>query len=641
MQVLAIDYESFWSADYTLNKLTPLEYVMDPRWECQALTITHEDERSTTAIGHTEIQQLTASYDWRKYMVIGHNLSVFDAYVAALRYAINPALWGCTLAMARPWFGRTVGLSLKSLCKHFGIGVKDDRILHSTKGRRLAEFTPEEIQSMRIYNCDDGVLCMRLFKVLKKYFTAQELWHIDCLIRMRTEPAFELDELTLEEALVAEEARQRGALDALSDMLGFKGDTVQQRVEQVRMHMASAPKFAQLLTDLNVPVPMKASPTNPDRMIPALAKTDVEFVALQEHDNPIVAEAARMRLDVKSTLTQTRIQAFRRAGNLTGGFLPIPLRYCGAMTTGRDSGEEYNALNLPRIDPKNPKPSDALRNSMCAPAGYVIVVIDFSGIELRVNHYLWQVRKTMKLFNADPKADLYIANAQDQYGRLEISKAERQVEKIKQLGLGFGAGWFTFKRVARGMGVQLTDQQAEEYVVQWRTDHIEIAGKGGGWALCQQAIENMHNRVSPYWLDPWGLVEVTPDGFSLPSGRMILYPDLRMEPDGEWDDGRPKTSWFYGHNRNKRRIYGPKADENVVQAIARDIMGDACIEIWKQTKFRPALRVYDELVYVVPEKEGPALLELSHKVMRKSPVWWPELVLWSEGSMDVVYGAAK
>ena len=641
MEVLAIDYESFWSADYTLSKMTPLEYVMDPRWECQSLTVTHEDERSTTAIGHAEIQRLTASYDWRKYMVIGHNLSVFDAYVAALRYAINPRMWGCTLAMARPWFGRTVGLSLKALCKHLGLGVKDDRILHATKGRRLADFTPEEVQSMRIYNCDDSILCMRLFKVLKQYFTPQELWHIDCLIRMRTEPAFELDEMTLNEALVAEEARQRGALDALSDMLGFTGDTVEQRVEQVRMHMASAPKFAQLLTDLNVPVPMKASPTNPDRLIPALAKTDVEFIALQEHDNPVVAEAARMRLDVKSTLTQTRIQAFQRAGQLTNGFLPIPLRYCGAMTTGRDSGEEYNALNLPRIDHKLPKPSDALRNSMCAPAGKIIVVADFSSIELRINHYLWQVRRTMRLFNEKPDADLYTANAQEQLGRMEITKQERQIEKAKQLGLGFGAGPYTFKRVARTMGVHLSDSDAQDYVTHWRADHTEIAGKGGGWSLCAQAIENMANRVQPYWLDPWGLVEVTPDGFSLPSGRMILYPDLRMEPDGEWDDGRPKTSWFYGHGRNKRRIYGPKSDENIVQAIARDIMGDACIAVWKETKFRPALRVYDELVFVVPESEGPALLQVCHKHMRKSPVWWPELVLWSEGSMDVVYGAAK
>jgi len=390
-----------------------------------------------------------------------------------------------------------------------------------------------------------------------------------------------------------------------------------------------------------VDVPMKCSPTDPDKMIPALAKTDREFIALQDHEDAVVAEAAVLRLDVKSTLTQTRIEAFLRTGRLTQGKLPIPLLYCGAITTGRDSGTEYNPLTLPRIDRAHYKPSDALRMSMEAPEGMAIVVADFSSIELRINHYLWQVRKTMKLFNERADADIYTANAQDQLGRMDISKLERQTEKAKQLGLGFGAGWFTFKRVARGMGLNLTDEQAQEYVTLWRADHVEIAGQGGGWALCNRALENMANGCHEYWLDPWGLVAVVPEGYKLPSGRMIRYPQLRKILDGEWDDGRPKHSWFYGSGRHARRIHGPKSDENIVQAMARDIMGDACIDIWRETQFRPAMRVYDELIYVVPDNEADDLLDVCHKHMRKPPAWWPELILWSEGDVGYVYGELK
>lgn len=97
---------------------------------------------------------------------------------------------------------------------------------------------------------------------------------------------------------------------------------------------------------------MKMSPTNPDKQVPALAKTDEAFLKLQEHSNPIVAAAARARLEVKSTLLETRLEAFIRAADACGGMLPVPLKYAGADTTGRWSGEQYNMQNLPRIGPK-------------------------------------------------------------------------------------------------------------------------------------------------------------------------------------------------------------------------------------------------------------------------------------------------
>ena len=83
---------------------------------------------------------------------------------------------------------------------------------------------------------------------------------------------------------------------------------------------------------------MKPSPTDPDKMIPALAKNDEGMMALVDDDNPLVSAAASARIGVKSTLLETRLAAFMRAGNACGGKLPVPIRYCVADTTGRDSG---------------------------------------------------------------------------------------------------------------------------------------------------------------------------------------------------------------------------------------------------------------------------------------------------------------
>jgi DNA polymerase len=562
-------------------------------------------------------------------------------------------MWGCTLAMARPIFNRTVGGSLAKLVEHFGIGIKNNAVLMQTKGRYLRDFTEQEIADMRIYNADDTLQCRELFFKLLPHFDSEELWQIDCLIRMRVEPAFVANLPLLRQAAADERKRKHENLMALADIIGVP-ETVgwgatddesedQEVAEYVRGELASTTRFAKLLEGLGVEVPMKKSNTT-DQMIPALAKTDNEFIDLQEHPNEMVAMAAAVRLDVKSTQLETRIATFIQVAEATGGTVPIPLLYCGAITTGRDSGtDNMNAQNLPRIDPDQPKVSDAMRLSLEAPPGFVVIVADQSGIELRINHFLWQVRRTMALFTADPKADLYRASGARLYNKSpeEVTKFERQIEKLKNLGLGFGAGPDAFIRVARNLGgLDLSFEQSTGHVLNWRDDHPEIAGRDGGWNQCNRALEWIHDGKERE-VDPWGLVHTCFEGFVLPSGRLIRYPGLHQEEDGTWPDGRTKTSWFYGTGRHRARIHGPKADENIVQALGRDSLFDASLEYFEDTGWRPKLRVHDELAYVVPERDAPELLSHLQQLLRKPPKWWPELITWSEGAIAHSYGLAK
>lgn len=660
MKFVFVDVESHWSMEYSLSKMPPAAYVLDPRWEFQSLTIAI-GRRGTarTAIGMAEIQALVATVDWSDACVVAHNNEGFDSYVLAWRLGIKPAMWGCSMAMARPLYKRTVGIGLGKLVEHLGIGIKNNAVLIATKGRYLRDFTPDEVMQMRIYNCDDVLQCREVFYHLLPYYDREELFQIDLLIRMRVEPAFVCNQQVLQEAATAERERKHQYLLMLADMIGVEPGSdeawgavddvaAQQAVdeaiaEQVRGELASTTRFAKLLASLGIEVPMKKSNTS-DNLIPALAKTDAAFIALQEHEDPVVATAARVRLDVKSTQLETRIATFQQVAEATGGLLPIPLLYCGAITSGRDSGtDNMNGQNLPRIDPAEPKPSDALRNCLEAPKGHVVIVADQSGIELRVNHFLWQVARTMDLFAAKADADLYRANAARAHGILpeQVTKVLRQLEKIKQLGLGFGAGGPTFQRVAKTMGgLVLSLEDAEDHVIDWRNAHPEIAGWHGGWAKCNQAIRWIAAGIEAP-VDPWGLVHTCREGFVLPSGRLIRYPHLREEPDGQWPDGQPKTSWFYGDRQYKARIHGPKADENIVQALGRDSLFDASLEFFQDTGWRPKLRVHDELAYVVPEREAQGLLAHLQSLLRKSPAWWPQLITWSEGAIAHSYGQAK
>lgn len=653
MRIVTLDFETFWSQDYSLSKMTPLEYVMDERFEIISCAVKF-DHYPTDVLFGDEVQRSFAKINWSDTYVIGHNMSAFDCYVMAYRLGIVPKMWGCTLAMARPIHSKTTGLGLAKLVAHYaeelramGISpVKNNAVLMQTRGRRLEDFTPAEIEAMRTYNGDDTEQCYGLFKILRRHFTPAELWQIDALVRMRTEPVFTLNRPMLEVAASIERDRKYAAQLELAKMLGIDRSEPAKAVEQVRAELASAPKFASLLESRGVEVPMKEGKPGPNgekRMIPALAKTDEEFIELQEHEDRVVATAALLRLDVKSTLLETRIQKFLTAHDLAGGRLPMPLRYCGADTTGRDSGEEYNPQNLPRIDPDKPKVSDSLRNSLEAPPGYVVMVADQSGIELRVNHFLWKVPSSMELYAGNPaKADLYRAFASKYYGKgpEHISKPERQFGKVCQLGLGFGSGAKTFRRVARNMGgIRLSLDEAQSAVDTWRAEYPEIAKTG--WRSCAEGILAIVDGRE-IAVDPWGLVHTCSEGFVLPSGRLIRYPELREEEDGEWDDGRPKYTWFYGATKQtKARITGPKADENIVQALARDSIFDVAIEFFKLTGLRPALRVHDELIYVVPERDAERLLNLLQSLLRTPPKWWPQLVVWSEGSFAKSYGAAK
>lgn len=495
---------------------------------------------------------------------------------------------------------------------------------------------------MAAYNILDTELCAALFKKLAKGFPRSELHHIDMTTRMLVEPQLELDRELVQAALIDVRNEKTRSLRELAVQLGidaYAANTLEHGVsieEQVRTELASSAKFGELLTRLGVEVPMKPSPTNPQRETAALAKTDDAFIALQEHDNPLVAAAARARLEVKSTLLETRLNAFLRAAAACDGKLPVPLKYCGADTTGRWSGEQYNPQNLPRIDPKKPKPSDALRNSLRAPKGHKIVVADLSGIELRVNMFLWRVPYAMELFKADPaKADLYkhfAANELYNISQDEITKNQRQVGKVAHLGLGFGAGPATFQKVAKLMGgVDMDLAEATRVVETYRSAHAEIAN---GWKLFQNSLPAIQQGLESS-IDPWGMCVTEKHAVRLPSGRRIHYPGLTKE----FDNG--KGEWWYGAGRSRARIYAGKGVENLVQALARDVIADNALAFRKATGLRPVLMVHDELVYVVPEANADDALATLQDIMRQGVSWWPELVTWSEGDVADTYGAAK
>lgn len=639
---VVFDLETFWSKDHTLSKLNPVDYAMHRDTEIQSCSITVPGKNTVVLFGEEKIRDAIARMPQHKIMAIGHNMSGFDAMLLSWRLGLEPAMWGCTLAMARPIYAKVCPLSLDSLLKRLGSPfTKGSLEATNTKGLRLADFTPEMKDAMREYNAIDGDGCMWLFKKLAPAIGMRELKVIDMTIRMLVDRNMLFDAELLEQTLVDVQEEKRNALLEVADLLDVSWEDEGPRIEEVRARLASAPKFSAILEHYGFEVPMKASKTalakGEHKLIPALSKTDDAMQELVECDHPVVAACAAARLGVKSTQLESRIETFLGWHKATGGWAPVPLHYCGADTTGRWSGAmKGNMQNLPAVGRGNNRHADALRMSMQAPKGKKVIVADLSGIELRTNHFLWQVEGSMALYREDPEADLYRAFAAARYAITpeEVTKAQRQLAKVAQLGLGFGAGWRTFQIVAKLMGgLKLDDAEAETIVNDWRFQYRDIVQ---GWRTCHERLTDIY-AGRELEIDPWGLTHTCKEGIVLPSGRLIRYPSLHQEPR---ENGKGKE-WWYGQGRHRARIYAGKIDENIVQALARDVMTDMMLEFTRRTGVYPALTVHDEVAAVCPEGEAQAMLDELQSIMRTPPRWWPELITWSEGDIAGRYGEAK
>ncbi len=639
MKIVTLDYETFWSQTHTLSKLNPIVYTTHPETEIISCALKIGDEQTEIIFGEAEIGKRLKQIDWSDAVLVSHNNSGFDSMISAWRYGLRPRLWACTLAMARPHHALTTGLSLGKLVEHYSIGKKDNTALLNTKGRHLKDFTPAEIEAMRKYNGEDTDQCYALFKKLLKLTPLYEMKLIDQAIRQLVFPQFECDTDLLETTLAEERWNKKTMLLSLAKQLGHTVVDPDAAADAISKTLGSSAKFAAFLQELGVTVPTKISKTTGKETY-ALAKTDEAFLALQEHDSPLVSAAAAARLGVKSTILESRIETFLEVAEATGGKLPVATNYYAAHT-GRNGGTmKLNQLNLPRV-PRDkageviPKPTNALRCCHKAPKGMKVIVADLSGIELRMNMFLWRVPYAMALFEADPeKADLYKVFAGELYGvaPTEVTKDQRQIGKIAHLGLGYGAGAATFQKVAKLMGgVEMDAVEAKSVVDTYRRAHQEIVQ---GWRKCHEALDYVYSGGS-IAIDPWGLCIAEQGRIRTPKGA-IRYPSLRKQPDE-----KGKQEWWYGEGRNATRIYAGKITENLVQHLSRFIIADAKLEFEKRTGFCPALDVYDEIVAVVPEKEAENMLRELQSILRKSPDWFPQIKLWSEGDIADNYGAAK
>lgn len=626
MDIVTIDFETYYDKDFSLSKMTTESYIRDPRFEVIGVGVKVNDHQADFYSGDNPGKFLK-SLDYSKRAILCHN-TAFDGFILSHHFGIRPRFWLDTLSMARPKHSVTVGGSLKALTDYYRLGSKGDEVVHAL-GKRRADFTPDEMARYASYCCNDVEITYKLFMELRRGFPASELRIIDQTLRMFTEPQLVLNKPLLKKHLENVINKKASLVEALG---------LECTEEEAKKMLMSNEKFAGYLIDCGVTPPQKQSPST-GKLTYAFSKTDRGFTDLLEHPDERIQTAAAARLGIKSTLEETRTRSL--IGVAERGPLPILLNYYGAHTGRFSGGDKMNLQNLPR--------GGALRKSLCAPEGSLLVACDSAQIEARVVAWVAQQNDLLDAFRE--KRDVYSEFASEVYGRkvTKADKIERFVGKTCVLGLGYGMGADKFKATLAigqaGLRVNIDYSEAKRIVNLYRTKNHKIATF---WNRCNTALSHLVSKQDFALVSHSPHIELIDDGIRLPNGLAIRYPLLTATHDGYVYTADARVyreavkDRVLGQDLNTDkfiRIYGGKVTENLVQALARIVVAEQMIKIGE--RYKVVLQVHDEVVILCDAAEVEEAKVYMLEVMSTPPAWAPDLPVACEADHGENYGECK
>jgi DNA polymerase bacteriophage-type len=361
----------------------------------------------------------------------------------------------------------------------------------------------------------------------------------------------------------------------------------------------------------------------------------------------LVSGNAKRMLEIRQAVSKTstkKYHAFEMRSRLDGRVRDI-LLYHGA-STGRFSGMGVQPHNFPRGmsidtalaaevlrtgdlelvrliygDPMNIF-STCLRSVIYATEGMDLFCADYAAIEARI--LFWVAKHADGLSAYRDNRPIYEEMAAVIFGvpLSKVTKAMREVGKRAILGCGYGMGWKKFQATCKQFGMEVDEELAQRAVNAYRSlnQPVPILWKN----LERAAIMAVRNKGTAYTINrtKWWVK----DNFlwcELPSGRRLAYygPEIRWEPT-PWDEKMPRL-YHWGVNGYTRKwecagTYGGKLTENVVSAIARDLMVEAMLRIEK-AGYTVTLSVHDE---ILAEREiGQGSLEEFENLMAECPAW--------------------
>ena len=402
------------------------------------------------------------------------------------------------------------------------------------------------------------------------------------------------------------------------------------------------------LENPNSPIQLKDWLTTNGCKMSSLAKAEV--AAALETATGVVREVLELRGD----LAKSSVKKYQAMHNVAGsdGRARGLIQFYGAGRTGRFAGRLVQVQNLPRnylpdldaartltrqgnldalellYDSVPDTLSQLIRTAFIPSEGCRLIVADYSAIEARVIAWLARETSTLRAFR-DGK-DLYCETASRMFGvpveKHGVNAELRQKGKIATLACGYNGSVGALKAMG-ALRMGLAEHELKPTVDAWRAANPNIVQL---WADVEQAaLDAITTRSTLRLRNLCFSVESGILFITLPSGRRLAYVQPRLG-ENRWGG----TSITYsgvttGRKWGRLETYGGKLVENIVQAVARDLLVHA-MQLVAEAGHRIVMHVHDEIVIDEPQDSVFTVADAC-ALMATLPAWADGLPLNADG----------
>ena len=633
---MGIDIETYSSAP--LPKCGVYRYTDAPDFEVLLFSYAYDDEPVVTidlACGEKLPEDVIAALNDPTVIKAAYNAQFERICLSRhLGHWLDPHQWRCTAVMAAyltlPSRLADVAVALKlsqqkmeegkDLIRYFSVPCKPTKT-NGGRTRNMPADAPEKWALYKQYNAQDVETERAVRKALEAWPLPEHEWKLYALDQQINDRGVRVDKKLVKNAIAVDEVFTEAAYQQAKELTGLENP-------------GSVNQLKAWLADQDMPME-------------SLAKKIVQEKASQS--DGIVAELLNLRLELSKTSVK-KYEAMARTVCRDGRIHGL-LQFGGASRTFRWAGRLVQIQNLPQ----NHLPdldlareivkagdeemldslfgsvpgtlSELIRTAFIPKEGCRFIVADFSAIEARV--LAWLAGEEWVLDEFRGKGKIYEATAsrmfhipQETIVKGHPNYEYRQKGKQATLSCGYGGGVGALK----AMGAKMPEEEMQPLVDAWRAANPNIVAF---WNAMDRAARKVIRsktsarvgKVTLYWQDDKMLMR-------LPSGRNLCYqsPHFTMNRFGSDAIG------YYAPNAAGQMVeqetFGGKLAENATQAIARDILAHAMLNL-DAAGYPIVFHVHDEAVMEMPIGEGS--MEDACAVMGQPPDWASDLPLRADG----------
>ena len=643
--ILGIDIETYSSAP--LPKCGVYRYVDAPDFEILLFSYAYDDGPVKTidlARGEQLPADVLTALEDPQIIKAAYNAQFERVCLSRhLGRWLDPHQWRCTAVMASyltlPSRLADVAFALKltqqkmeegkDLIRYFSVPCKPTKI-NGGRTRNMPADAPDKWVVYKKYNAQDVETERAVRKALEAWPLPEHEWELYALDQIINDRGVRIDRKLVKNAMAVDAAFSEAAYRRARELTGLENP-------------GSVNQLKAWLADQDMPME-------------SLAKKIVQEKAAQA--DGIVAELLNLRLELSKTSVkkyESMARTVCRDGRVHG-----LLQFGGASRTFRWAGRLVQVQNLPQnhlpdldlareiVKAGDEKQlellfglvpntlSELIRTAFIPRDGCRFIVADFSAIEARVLAWLageeWvleEFRGRGKIYEATAGRMFHIP--QETIVKGHPNYEYRQKGKQATLSCGYGGGVGALK----AMGARMPEEEMQPLVDAWRAANPSIVAF---WSAMDRAArrviqrqETVHvGKVTLYWQDDKMLIR-------LPSGRNLCYQSPHFTENRFGSD----AIGYYAPNAAGQMVeqetFGGKLAENATQAIARDILAHAMLNL-ENAGYPIVFHVHDEAIMEVPVGKGS--LEEACRIMAIPPDWAKDLPLRADGDEMLYYQKA-